>query len=76
MGDIEGLMCVCIGRGGRGVNNFTGARTLMSPLLQLLRSSANTKPEPEFVNFLRSPGIDFQRGGPVRQPYLTYRQAT
>jgi hypothetical protein len=31
------------------------------------------KPEPEFVNLLRSPGIDSQSGGPVRQPYLTYR---
>jgi hypothetical protein len=26
----------------------------------------------EFVNLLRSPGIDSQPGGPVRQPYLTY----
>jgi hypothetical protein len=24
-----------------------------------------------FVNFLRSPGIDFQPGGPVQQPYLS-----
>jgi hypothetical protein len=30
-------------------------------------------PEPLFVNLLRSPGIDSQPGGPVRQPYLTYR---
>jgi hypothetical protein len=29
--------------------------------------------EPEFVNLLRSPGIDSKPGGPVRQPYLTYR---
>ncbi len=29
-------------------------------------------PEPVFVNLLRSPGIDAQPGGPVRQPYLTY----
>ena len=27
-----------------------------------------------FVNFLRSLGIDSQPGGPVRQPYLTYRR--
>jgi hypothetical protein len=27
--------------------------------------------EPECVNLLRSPGTNFQRGGPVRQPYLT-----
>ncbi len=32
-------------------------------------------PEPEFVNILRSPGIDFQPGWPVRQPYLKYRSA-
>ncbi len=32
-------------------------------------------PEPKFVNLLRSPGIDSQPGGPVRQPYLTYRPA-
>jgi hypothetical protein len=31
--------------------------------------------EREFVNLLRSPGIDTQPGGPVRQPYLTYRPA-
>jgi hypothetical protein len=30
-------------------------------------------PEPVFVNFLRSPGIDSQPGRPVRQPYLSYR---
>ncbi len=32
-------------------------------------------PEPGFVNLLRSPGIDSQPGGPVRQPYLSYRPA-
>jgi hypothetical protein len=31
--------------------------------------------EPEFVNLLRSPEIDSQPGGPVRQPHLTYRLA-
>jgi hypothetical protein len=31
------------------------------------------EPKPEFVNLLRSLGIDSQPGGPVRQPYLTYR---
>ncbi len=35
-------------------------------LLYLQRS------EPEFVDLPRSPGIDSQPGGPVRQPYLTY----
>ncbi len=28
-----------------------------------------------FVNLLRSPGINSKHGGPVRQPYLTYRPA-
>jgi hypothetical protein len=28
--------------------------------------------EPVFVNLLRSPGIDFRPGGPVRRPYLSY----
>jgi hypothetical protein len=31
--------------------------------------------EPVLVDLLRSPGIDFQPGGPVRQPYLSYRLA-
>ncbi len=31
--------------------------------------------EPVFVNLLRSSGIDSQRGGPVRPPYLLYRPA-
>ncbi len=31
--------------------------------------------EPVFVNLLRSPGIDFQLGGPIRQPYLSCRPA-
>jgi hypothetical protein len=30
-------------------------------------------PEPVFVNLLRSPGIDSQDGGPLRQLYLLYR---
>jgi hypothetical protein len=28
---------------------------------------------PEFVNLLRSPRIDYQSGGQVRHPYLSYR---
>jgi hypothetical protein len=32
-------------------------------------------PEPLFVNLLRSPGVDYQIGGPLRQPSLTYRLA-
>ncbi len=41
-----------------------------------LKKSLHTKdPEPEFVILLRSPGIDSQPGGPLRQPYLTYRPA-
>ena len=32
----------------------------------------NTISKPVFVNLLRSPGIDSQPVGPVRQPYLSY----
>ncbi len=38
-------------------------------------SQSQSSTEPEFVNLLRSTGIDSQPGGPVRQPYLTYRLA-
>ncbi len=38
-------------------------------------SQSLSSTEPEFVNLLRSTGIDSQPGGPVRQPYLTYRLA-
>jgi hypothetical protein len=31
--------------------------------------------EPVFVDLLRGPGIDSQPGGPVRQPYFSYRSA-
>jgi hypothetical protein len=31
--------------------------------------------EPVFVDHLRSPGIDSHPGGPVRQPYFSYRLA-
>ncbi len=31
--------------------------------------------EPVFVNLLRSSGIDSQPGGPVQQPFLSYRPA-
>jgi hypothetical protein len=39
------------------------------------KSRNEIEAEPEFVNLLWSPGIDFQPGGPVRQPYLTSRTA-
>ncbi len=42
-------------------------------VLLFLWKPASDSSEPEFVNFSRSPGIDSQSGGPVRQPYLTYR---
>ncbi len=43
---------------------------------RLGRHNVSQIAEPEFVNILRSPGIDFQPGGPVRQLYFTYRPAT
>jgi hypothetical protein len=33
------------------------------------------RPELEFENLLRRPGIDSQPGRPVHEPYLTYRPA-
>jgi hypothetical protein len=35
----------------------------------------NSASEPVFVDRLWSPGIDSQHGGPVRQPYFSYRPA-
>ncbi len=40
-----------------------------------MRRLAVRRPEPVFANHLRSPGIDFQPGGPVRQPYLSFWSA-
>jgi hypothetical protein len=37
--------------------------------------SLETIPEPVFLNLLRDSGIDSQPGGPVQQPYLSYRPA-
>ncbi len=49
-------------------------------VFQLKNSRATTvtckrQSEPVFVDLLRSPGIDSQHGGPVRQPYLSYHPA-
>ena len=49
-----------------------GLLSYLDPYL-LLHESCFT--ELELVNLLRSPGIDSQPGGPVRQPNLTYRPA-
>jgi hypothetical protein len=35
----------------------------------------NSNSEPVFVHPLRSPGIDSKPGGPVRQPFYSYRPA-
>ncbi len=51
---------------------------LFTPLLwcsYFLSSKVLIFPELEFINLLRNPGIDSQPGGPVRQPYMTYRHA-
>ncbi len=42
---------------------------------QLINLPVQDDSEPEFVISLRSPGIDSQPGGPLRQPYLTNRPA-
>ncbi len=40
------------------------------------KDTAPARPtEPVFVDLIWSPVIDYQPGGPVRQPYLTYRAA-
>jgi hypothetical protein len=46
--------------------------TFPSSFLLVLRCR---DPEPEFVKLLRSPGINSQPGGPVRQPYWMYQPA-
>ncbi len=40
--------------------------------LGLTQTDGMYKAEPIFANLLRSPGIDSQPGGPVRQPHLSY----
>jgi hypothetical protein len=52
-----------------------GAKTLFDVPAPSLHRLVESIPEPVLVNLLRSPGIDFQPGRPVRQPYLTYRPA-
>jgi hypothetical protein len=41
----------------------------------LIQVNAFVLPEPVFVDHMRSPVIDSQPGGPVRQPYFSYRPA-
>jgi hypothetical protein len=41
-----------------------------------VRMAVEKIPEFEFVNLVRSPGIDSQPDEPVRRPYLTYRTAS
>jgi len=54
---------------------FVGNCLTSSDVLFTLSIVAVSQPEPVFVNLLRSPGIDSQPGGPVRQPSLSYRPA-
>jgi hypothetical protein len=49
----------------KSLNAFRSSRPPPSPIHL-------SSPEPIFVNLLRSPGIDSQAGGRVRQLYLTY----
>jgi hypothetical protein len=49
--------------------------TLCEHLSLLLSLDATRPAEPVFVDLLKSPGIDIQHSGPVRQPYLSYRPA-
>ncbi len=43
------------------------------PYLWLTDLDPAPNPERVFADLLRRPGIDFQPGGPVRQPYFSYR---
>ncbi len=59
--------------GGRSGRGWAGEIALCSAQTHTLHRYGHTSPEPEFVNLLRSPGIESQPGGRVQQPYLTYR---
>ncbi len=48
---------------------------VLSRLCNRVQNRAIQRPKPVFVNLLRSPEIDSRPGGPVQQPYLTYRRA-
>jgi len=54
---------------------FTRARIFKLLRSRRIDSKEQIPPEPVYVNLLRSPGIDSQPGGPVRQPYLSYWHA-
>ncbi len=66
----------CNSRSTNGVKEIGGKLTtsFIESIGKYIAAAA-TKLEPELVNLLRSPGIDFQPGGPVRQPYMTHRPA-
>ncbi len=56
---------------------ITLCKPWFSPFLDtsINKNIKELRPEPLFVNLLRIPGIDSQPGGPLRQPYLSYRAA-
>ncbi len=54
------------------LDQFSNNSILVYKLHTLL---SRPEPEPVFVDLLRSPRIDSRPGGPVRQPYLSYRPA-
>ncbi len=53
----------------------THGESHLDPRRQVAGIHRPTISEPVFWNLLRSPGIDFQPGLPVRQLYLSYRPA-
>ncbi len=57
------------------LNPYTQRRLLFFGGGTFFHVGVYSKPELEFVNLLRSPGIDSQPGRPIRKPYLTYRPA-
>jgi hypothetical protein len=54
------------------IDNIDGKVCLLYSVVRFFRY---LYPESEFVHLLRSPRTVSQPGGPVRQPYLTYRPA-
>ena len=65
----------CNGNATPGLGRHAPVRYTVCACVCLSTLDSIDYPEPVFVNLLRSPGIDYQHGGPVQQPYLLYLPA-
>jgi hypothetical protein len=74
---VPGGVAPLAGKRGVGESQFRRGDTYCGTLYKyvLFAPLYQSKAEPVFVNLLRSPGIDSQPLGSVRQPYLSYRPA-